>query len=66
MAEQILLDSCIDGEVAVVGNGPLSANDRQMIDKHSCVIRFNNAQNMEKGEKTTILVSRYNAYLAKY
>ena len=57
------LCSVCSGKVAVVGNGPLSEEDRQRInsddDGYDCVIRFNDMKNRRDGEKTTIHASRY-------
>lgn len=45
-------------QVAVVGNGPLSENDRKMIDKCQCIIRFNDAKNRRSNERTDLQVVR--------
>jgi hypothetical protein len=47
-----------DGRVAVVGNGPLFNEDRLSIDKHDIVIRFNDVNYMNYGEKITLHVVR--------
>lgn len=54
----VMFDDVCAGDVAVVGNGPLSDADRESIEKHQCVIRFNDTKNLREGEKTTILALR--------
>ena len=46
-------------EVAVVGNGPISQLDRNSIAKHKFIVRFNDMNNLEPGEKTTLRVMRH-------
>lgn len=46
-------------EVAVVGNGPISEVDRQEIAKHGFIIRFNDANFLRAGEKTSLHVIRH-------
>jgi hypothetical protein len=50
--------SSFPGDVAVVGNGPISRKDRHSIESHSIVVRFNDVNYMLAGEKTTIHVVR--------
>lgn len=45
--------------VAVVGNGPISRQDRREIAEASKVIRFNDVNNFWEGEKTTLRVVRH-------
>jgi len=47
-----------DGSVAVVGNGPISEGDRRTIEAHGVVVRFNDANYLRAGEKTTLRVVR--------
>lgn len=47
------------GKVAVVGNGPLSQQDRNEINASKCIVRFNDMKNMKKGERVTIQATRY-------
>jgi|MDSZ01.1.fsa_nt_gb hypothetical protein len=54
---EALLAGC-EGRVAVVGNGPLSSEDRASISQTKCVIRFNDTKNYKQGEHTTLHVSR--------
>lgn len=44
--------------VAVVGNGPITEYDRQLINNFDIVYRFNDCKNMKKGDKITHLVTR--------
>jgi len=48
----------ISGTVAVVGNGPISDEDRKNINKFDTIIRFNDMKNKTKKEKTSIHVVR--------
>ena len=48
----------INGTVAVVGNGPISEEDRKNINKFDTIIRFNDMKNKNAGEKTSIQVVR--------
>ena len=52
------MDAFCAGDVAVVGNGPLSEEDRTAIDAHDCVSRFNSVANRRKGERFDVHVSR--------
>ena len=45
-------------KVAVVGNGPITEADRQLINNFDIVYRFNDCKNMKKGDKITHLVVR--------
>lgn len=45
-------------QVAVVGNGPISENDRKMINKCQCIIRFNDAKNRRSNERTDLQIVR--------
>ena len=45
--------------VAVVGNGPLSEEDRARIGTYRNVVRFNDAKNLRPGERTTVHVNPY-------
>lgn len=47
------------GNIAVVGNGPLSEEDRSNINKADCVIRFNNLRNYKTGERFDVHVTRH-------
>ena len=53
------IEKFINGSVAVVGNGPLSNEDRYNINKANCVIRFNDLKNFKQGEKCDIHAVRY-------
>lgn len=56
------LCSVCSGKVAVVGNGPITDEDREKINsdgRYDCVVRFNDMKNRQDGEKTTIHASRY-------
>jgi len=48
----------INGTVAVVGNGPISEEDRKNINKFDTIIRFNDMKNKTRGEKTSIHIVR--------
>ena len=54
------IEKLISGSVAVVGNGPLSNQDRYNIDKADYVIRFNDLKNYKYGERCDIHAIRYN------
>ena len=56
----IALSNVCKGSIAVVGNGPISESDRDLINSHNCVIRFNDQRNKLKDDKTDVLVLRYN------
>ena len=45
--------------IAVVGNGPITEQDRLTINLSKIIIRFNDVKNIKKGERTTIHVIRY-------
>ena len=45
--------------ISVVGNGPISEEDRAEIAKSTSVLRFNDANNYRDGEKTTLRVVRH-------
>lgn len=47
------------GNVAVVGNGGLSEEDRVNIERHDCVIRFNDLKNFRPNEKFDVHATRY-------
>jgi len=49
---------CLQGEISVVGNGPLKEEDRVQIEQSSCVVRFNDLKNYRKGEKIDIHAMR--------
>lgn len=53
------IENFINGTVAVVGNGPISDEDRYNIDKADCVIRFNDLKNFKHGERCDIHAIRY-------
>lgn len=53
------VEKFINGSVAVVGNGPLSNEDRYNISKADCVIRFNDLKNFKRGERCDIHAIRY-------
>ena len=46
------------GNIAVVGNGPISEEDRSNINKADCVIRFNKLKNYKKGERFDVHATR--------
>ena len=48
----------LSGTIAVVGNGPISEEDRKNINKFDTIIRFNDMKNKNAGEKTSIQVVR--------
>lgn len=50
--------SSFDGTIAVVGNGPISEGDRAAIEAHRVVVRFNDANYIREGERTTLRVVR--------
>lgn len=52
-----VLKDC-NGVVAVVGNGPLTSDDRDAINSHACVVRFNDMKNKTFEDKTTLHVIR--------
>lgn len=55
-----MADIVCQGKVAVVGNGPLTEDERKEInDKYDCVVRFNDMKNKKKDDVTTLHVSRY-------
>lgn len=56
----IELSSICYGDIAVVGNGPINQEDRNLINTHDCVIRFNDQKNKLEHEKTDVLVLRNN------
>ena len=45
--------------VAVVGNGPISEEDRSNINKANCVLRFNDLKNYKTGERFDVHVTRF-------
>ena len=45
--------------VAVVGNGPISEEDRSNINKANCVLRFNDLKNYRKGERFDVHATRH-------
>lgn len=45
-------------QVAVVGNGPISESQREMINNCQCIIRFNDAKNRRSNERTDVQVVR--------
>ena len=45
--------------IAVVGNGPISEQDRLIISLSNIIIRFNDVKNKKNEERTTIHVIRY-------
>lgn len=51
-----MLDKVCNGNVVVVGNGPLCDEDREDINsgKYDCIVRFNDRKNLKDGEKTTV------------
>lgn len=53
-----LEDICESGKIALVGNGPLTHEDREYIKNFDCVVRFNDMKNRRTGERTDILVTR--------
>ena len=55
-----LQDACKSKEITVVGNGPLSPDDRQMIEQSACIFRFNDRKNMLAGDRTDVHVVRDN------
>ena len=48
----------LHGNIAVVGNGSLSEEDRININKADCVIRFNDLRNYKTGERFDVHASR--------
>lgn len=48
-----------ESEIAVVGNGPISQLDRNSIATHKFVVRFNDMNNLRRGETTTLRVMRH-------
>lgn len=46
--------------VTVVGNGPLSDDQRKSINESDCVVRFNDMKNRRFGDKTDVLALREN------
>ena len=46
------------GNIAVVGNGPISEEDRSNINKADCVIRFNKLHYYRKGERFDVHATR--------
>ena len=48
----------LSGTIAVVGNGPISEEDRKNINKFDTIIRFNDMKNKTRKEKTSIHVVR--------
>lgn len=55
-----MLHIVCSGNIAVVGNGPLSEDDRARINGsgYDCVVRFNDRKNLREGEPTTVHVVR--------
>ena len=45
-------------DICVVGNGPLSKENRAQIQKCELVVRFNDCKNMKKNERMDIHVMR--------
>ena len=56
----IALSSVCEGNVAVVGNGPISEEDRNLINKQNCIIRFNDQKSKLEHERIDVLVLRNN------
>tara|TARA_B110000046_G_C12957708_1_gene383075 strand:+ start:697 stop:1344 length:648 start_codon:yes stop_codon:yes gene_type:complete len=53
------MEELCTGKVAVVGNGPISEEDRQEINRdYDCVVRFNDMKTYRKGDALTVQVSR--------
>jgi len=48
------------GNIALVGNGPISDEQRNIINSSDCIIRINNSRNKLPHERTDILVLRDN------
>ena len=48
--------------ITVVGNGPISENDRQKINDGKCVLRFNDMKNKRQGDKVSFVAVRDNMY----
>ena len=53
------MDEICKGSVALVGNGPISEEDRAKIESFDCVVRFNDMKNKRPGERSDVHVSRY-------
>lgn len=53
-----IYDICGDKTIAVVGNGPLTEEDRHKINKMGCIIRFNSMLNKLKTERVDVLALR--------
>lgn len=47
--------------VCLVGNGPLSSKDRELIAACPFIVRFNDMKNREQGERTDLLILRKNS-----
>jgi len=56
----IALGNVCEGSIAVVGNGPISEADRDLINAQNCIIRFNDQKNKLENERTDVLVLRNN------
>ena len=52
------LSTVCKGSIAVVGNGPISEADRDLINSQNCIIRFNDQKNKLTDERTDVLVLR--------
>jgi hypothetical protein len=57
---QTVLKNVCEGNIAVVGNGPISESQRKIINNYDCIIRFNDEKNKLNGERTDLLVLRNN------
>jgi hypothetical protein len=54
-----LIDVCPNhATVSVVGNGPLSEEDRAVIQQSQCVVRMNDCRNRRPGERTDVVALR--------
>jgi hypothetical protein len=56
MNKDSMLSRVCHGDVAVVGNGPLTPQDRERINgpEFDCIVRFNDRKNMKEHDRTTI------------
>ena len=52
--------------IAIVGNGPLSDEQRNEINKCEIVVRQNYCDNLKKGDKTSHLLLRYSGFLRRF
>ena len=55
-----VLNKICQGNIAVIGNGPINDSQRKMINNHDCIIRFNDQKNKLYDERTDLLVLRNN------